>query len=94
MLCPSCNVTFKQVTRSGVAMHLCPVCKGVWLAHAAVETLCDRVHALEQVWDHEHRHWSPQPHYYADDDHYYLQSRDPRQPVTRHPWSAMFEDLD
>ncbi len=75
-------------------MTLCPMCKGVWLTHETVQKLCERVHALEQVWNHEHRHASPLPHYYADDDHYYLQYLDPRRPGVRHPWSEVFEDLN
>lgn len=94
MLCPYCNTSLKEVARAGVTMNLCPMCKGVWLTHEAVERLCDRVHALEQVWNNEHRHSSPRPHYYADDDHYYLQHLDLRRPVARHPWSEVFEDLE
>lgn len=94
MLCPCCNTSLKAVTRASVTMTLCPMCKGVWLSHQAVEQLCDRIHALEQVWDYEQRRVGPRPHYYADDDHYYLQYLDPRRPVSRHPWSAVFEDLE
>ena len=94
MLCPYCNTSLKEVRRTSVAMNLCPRCKGVWLTHEVVQTLCDRVHALEQAWNIEHRRLSPQPHYYADDDHYYLQYLDSRRAVTRHPWSEVFEDLE
>jgi|SoiMethySBSTD1v2_1073268.scaffolds.fasta_scaffold193649_3 Zn-finger nucleic acid-binding protein len=94
MLCPSCNALLNEVTRAAVAMNLCPMCKGVWLTHAGVQKLCDRVHTLEQVWDNEHRHYSPRPHYYADDDHYYLQYVELQRPTARHPWSEVFEDLE
>ena len=55
MLCPYCNTSLKEVRRTSVAMNLCPRCKGVWLTHEVVQTLCDRVHALEQAWNTEHR---------------------------------------
>lgn len=94
MLCPSCTTSLKNITRRDVLMEFCSQCKGVWLTHDAIEKLCNRVHALEQAWNNEHRQYSPQPHYYADDDHYYLQYPDPRRLVTHHPWSEVFEDLD
>lgn len=42
MNCPVCGQSLREVERSGVAIDICPGCKGVWLDRGELEKLIAR----------------------------------------------------
>ena len=42
MNCPVCGEGLRQVEWSGVAIDLCPRCRGVWLDRGELETILER----------------------------------------------------
>ena len=43
LLCPNCNTSMQNVSRSGVEIDMCPACRGVWLDRGELEKLLEGV---------------------------------------------------
>jgi uncharacterized protein len=41
LLCPNCNASMQNVSRSGVELDMCSQCRGVWLDRGELEKLLD-----------------------------------------------------
>jgi uncharacterized protein len=41
LLCPNCNTSMQNVSRSGVDIDMCPSCRGVWLDRGELEKLLE-----------------------------------------------------
>jgi Zn-finger nucleic acid-binding protein len=41
LLCPNCNTSMQNVSRSGVDLDMCPTCRGVWLDRGELEKLLE-----------------------------------------------------
>lgn len=39
LLCPNCNVSMQNVSRSGVELDMCPSCRGIWLDRGELEKI-------------------------------------------------------
>jgi Zn-finger nucleic acid-binding protein len=39
LLCPNCNTSMQNVSRSGVELDMCPTCRGVWLDRGELEKI-------------------------------------------------------
>ena len=48
LLCPNCNTSMQNVSRSGVDLDMCPSCRGVWLDRGELEKLLDEQRAEQQ----------------------------------------------
>ncbi|WP_374017301.1 zf-TFIIB domain-containing protein [Paenibacillus thiaminolyticus] len=68
MNCPICNdVRMREVEKEGVAIDVCPSCKGVWLDRGELEKLMSdvrRERQEDQEWYDERGHRPPsyKPH--------------------------------
>jgi uncharacterized protein len=43
LLCPNCDASMRELKRNGVALDICPKCRGVWLDRGELETLVNNV---------------------------------------------------
>ena len=41
LLCPNCNTSMQNVSRSGVELDMCPGCRGVWLDRGELEKILE-----------------------------------------------------
>ena len=41
LLCPNCNASMQNVSRSGVELDMCSQCRGVWLDRGELEKLME-----------------------------------------------------
>jgi len=39
LMCPNCNTSMQNVSRSGVELDMCPSCRGVWLDRGELEKI-------------------------------------------------------
>jgi uncharacterized protein len=81
MNCPICNnVRMREVDKDGVAIDVCPDCKGVWLDRGELEKLMSEVRTERRgydEWIHERERSStykdsyPRDHgHYSNSSHY------------------------
>lgn len=49
LLCPNCNVSMQNVTRSGVELDMCPTCRGVWLDRGELEKILEGGREVRQA---------------------------------------------
>lgn len=43
-LCPTCHRDLDEVERMGVAVDLCPKCRGIWLEEGELERIVEHIH--------------------------------------------------
>jgi uncharacterized protein len=55
MICPQCNTTMQEITKTGVLIDLCPMCKGVWLDRGELEKVLSRAREVERQWEEGQR---------------------------------------
>ncbi|WII35084.1 zf-TFIIB domain-containing protein [Paenibacillus thiaminolyticus] len=63
MNCPICNdVRMREVEKEGVAIDVCPSCKGVWLDRGELEKLLSDVRRERQEYQEWHDERGHRPH--------------------------------
>lgn len=45
LMCPNCNASMQELTRSDVTFDMCPTCRGVWLDRGELEKIIDSARA-------------------------------------------------
>jgi Zn-finger nucleic acid-binding protein len=41
LMCPNCNASMQELTRSNVTFDMCPACRGVWLDRGELEKIIE-----------------------------------------------------
>ena len=95
MLCPHCNITMQETTKTGILIDVCPTCRGVWLDRGELEKILSRVREVESEWEEERRPRPRQPLRDYDDDHddnrsYGSEGRHRR----KRSWTEIFDIFD
>lgn len=94
MICPHCNTTMREITKTAVVIDLCPTCKGVWLDRGELEKVLSRAREVEREWEDEYRR--PERRSYDLDDEHYPDRRysgDGKYRKKR-PWTELFDIFD
>ncbi|MGE0820947.1 MAG: zf-TFIIB domain-containing protein [Candidatus Binatia bacterium] len=94
MLCPHCNTTMHEVTKSGVLIDICPDCKGTWLDRGELEKILNRAREVEQEWEEERARYSRPSRDYDDDDDRYERRYDRGKPYKKKRWTEIFDIFD
>jgi Zn-finger nucleic acid-binding protein len=50
MRCPRCSAPLTQVRRAGIAIDICPGCRGVWLDRGELARIATRLWQLQHEW--------------------------------------------
>jgi len=50
-LCPTCHRDLDEVERMGVAIDLCPKCRGIWLDEGELEQVSQALRTIESAED-------------------------------------------
>lgn len=76
LLCPNCNGSMQNVSRSGVEIDMCPNCRGVWLDRGELEKLLEGAKQAQSHQQEDHKRFE------RDVGEFY---RDPDDWKRRHP---------
>ena len=49
LLCPNCNASMQNVSRSGVELDMCSQCRGVWLDRGELDKIVEQQRAAYHV---------------------------------------------
>jgi uncharacterized protein len=95
MLCPHCTTTtMREVTKSGVAIDVCPDCKGTWLDRGELEKILSRAREVEQEWEDERTRYARPRRDDDDDDDRSKRRSDSYHPQRKKRWSELFDIFD
>ncbi|MBL8772074.1 MAG: zf-TFIIB domain-containing protein [Phenylobacterium sp.] len=69
LLCPNCNTSMQNVSRSGVDIDMCPSCRGVWLDRGELEKLLEGQRAEQTGMQQDRQKFEREvEHFHRDPD--------------------------